>query len=451
MTDAFDVVVVGAGIAGSACAGMLAHAGLKVAVVDGRPEELAGPRWANAVPDKAFDDAGVARPEGAERLASGHRFFVASPSAAVRLPIEDHGVVEVDMRLLGERLRSDARAAGVVFHFGERIAGVEVAQRRVRSVESGRHALRAPLFVDASGLPAVLRKAAFPGWPDVAREHICTAAQAVFEIADVRACEAFLEREGMQPGEVLAKTGVAGGFSILNVRVDLQGGHVAVLTGSVQDAPDRPSGTRLLEDFVKAQPWLGPRRFGGASAIPIRRPYARLGAPGLALLGDSGCMNFSAHGSGIAVGLRAARTLADAVTAHALDPGSERATWSYASRWHRASGGLLLAYDVVRRVTQAMSRDDLEQLMASGLVSSASARAALAQQVPPLGATDVVSAVRAAIRNPRLAMRVARGSSTVPACLAHGKRYPQEADLRALAEYEQRSAELAGDPVDPVD
>ncbi|MEI8255185.1 MAG: FAD-dependent oxidoreductase, partial [Deltaproteobacteria bacterium] len=41
MTHAFDVVVVGAGIPGTACAGMLARAGLRVAVVDGRPEELA--------------------------------------------------------------------------------------------------------------------------------------------------------------------------------------------------------------------------------------------------------------------------------------------------------------------------------------------------------------------------------------------------------------------------
>ncbi|MEI8256151.1 MAG: hypothetical protein WCJ30_10820, partial [Deltaproteobacteria bacterium] len=252
-------------------------------------------------------------------------------------------------------------------------------------------------------------------------------------------------------GEVLAKTGVAGGFSILNVRVDLHDGHVGVLTGSVQDSPGRPSGTKLLEEFVRAQPWLGSRRFGGAAAIPLRRPYARLGAPGLALLGDAGCMNFSAHGSGIAVGLRAARMLSDAVSAHSLDPGSERATWSYASRWHQDSGGLLLAYDVVRRVTQQMSRDDLEQLMSSGLLSSASARAALAQQVPPLGALDVISAVRAAIRNPRLAARMARGASSVPGCLAHGKRYPVDPDLRALAEYERRGAELAADPVGPVD
>ncbi|HSO34642.1 MAG TPA: NAD(P)/FAD-dependent oxidoreductase, partial [Labilithrix sp.] len=359
--DRYDAVIAGAGIAGSACAAMLAAAGLRVAVVDGRSEEKVGARWVNAVPEQAFDDAGLARPEGAERCASGHRVVIASPSARVRLRFEEHGVVEVDMRLLGERLRRDARQAGVTFHFGDRMTGFEQERGRLRAVEAGGRTLRAPLFVDASGLPAALRRAVFPRWPSVARMHICTAAQAVFEIGDRAGTEEFLAREGMTSGEALARTGVAGGFSILNVRVDLEDGHVAVLTGSVQDEPARPNGTQLLDAFVAAQPWLGPRRFGGAGAIPLRRPYARLGSPGLALLGDAACMTFAVHGSGIATGLRAARALVDAVTSNAADPGSEKATWSYAARWHRELGGVLLAYDVVRRVTQRMSREELEE------------------------------------------------------------------------------------------
>jgi len=445
----FDAVIVGAGICGSACAGMLARGGLRVALLDARAEEQAGARWVNAVPARAFDAARIARPEGDELHALGHGFVLASPSGAVRVHIEDHGVLEVDMRHLGARLRRDAREAGVAVRFEAPVGRAHVEAGRVRAVEAGRDTLRAPLFVDASGMHAVLRRAAFPAWPALDRAHVCTASQAVYAIADRAGAERFLAREEASAGVHVARVGVAGGFSILNVRVDLDEGEVAVLTGSVQDGGDRPSGAQLLASFVRENAWIGARIFGGSGAIPLRRPYARLGAPGLALLGDAACMTFSAHGSGIGTALEAARLLADAA-ASGGDPGEPSVTWRYAASYHRAHGGVLLAYDVIRRVTQQLTRDESETLMATGIVTKESIAAGFAQTPPPLGAAELMRVGRGALRSPRLAARMAFQVRNVPASLAHGKRYPPEPEIALLERYEARSASLVGDPTDPV-
>ena len=447
---AFDAIVVGAGVAGSACAAMLAKQGMRVVLLDARHEESVGARWVNAVPAGAFDAARIARPRGDELCASGHLFEVTSPSTAVRMQMHGHDVLEVDMRKLGARLRADAREAGATLRFETTVDRVHIERGRIRSIDTGNTTLRAALFVDASGLPAVLRRARFPQWKPVDRAHLCTAAQAVFDIADVDGARRFLDRVRVPAGAIYARTGIEGGFSVLNVRVDLDEKHVAVLCGSIQDAPGRLSGARMLENFVSAESWIGARRFGGAGAIPLRRPYSRLSAEGLALLGDAGCMVFAAHGSGIATGLAAARILADAVAGE-RDPGDARATWRYAAAFQRREGGVLLAYDLVRRLTQSLAANELEELLATGIVTESSVRAGFVQSAPPVSASEMLRVARASLKAPRLAAKAAMRVRNVPACLAHPQRYPELHDIAALARYEARSAALVGDEPDAVE
>lgn len=450
LEPSYDAVVAGAGIAGTACAGMLARAGLSVLLVDARSEENAGARWVNGVPARAFDVAGIARPVGAELVAAGDTFTLTGPSGAHHVHLDDHGVIEVDMRLLGRRLREDARKAGATLRFGRTITDAEVKRGRLTSIELGRDTIRAPLFVDATGLSAVLRRAVFPGWPSVRREHLCTAAQMVHGIADHDGARRWLSSVRGRPGEVLAKVGLAGGYSVLNVRVDLERGFVAVLTGTVPDAAQRPSGLRLLDDFVAENTWIGARRFGGSGAIPLRRPYSRLGAPGLALIGDAACLTFAGHGSGIATGLFAARLLTDVVRSSG-DPGALETNWSYAAKLHHAQGGLLLAYDLIRRVTQRFDAAETDAMFAADLASQASLRAGFDQEPPPMDLGEMARTARKALATPRLSLRLAHALRHLPATVRHGRSYPLHVDWKALRRYEAKSARLVGDPIDPIE
>src|SRR5262245_15890509 len=121
---AFDVVIVGAGIAGSACARALAEGSLSVAVVDRRPLERAGARWVNGVPRDAFEDARFTLPFGDELRGRGGAFVCGSPSGRSRVEVNAEGVLEVDMRKLGGRLRARAQSAGATFFDGTAVRDV---------------------------------------------------------------------------------------------------------------------------------------------------------------------------------------------------------------------------------------------------------------------------------------------------------------------------------------
>ena len=80
----------------------------------------------------------------------------------------------------------------------------------------------------------------------------------------------------------------------------------------------------MLDGARADEPWLGESISGGSGVIPLRRPYARFTAPGLALVGDAACQVFPAHGSGIGMGLIAGRMLADAVAGTPPIPATSR-------------------------------------------------------------------------------------------------------------------------------
>jgi len=121
---------------------------------------------------------------------------------------------------------------------------------------------------------------------------VCTAAQAVHALADAEGARRFLAAHNIEPGQTYCRMGVAGGYSIENVAVDLDHGQVDLLTGSIADGRDR-DGPTILADLVHANPWIGRPLFGGSGAVPLRRPYDRLAVPGLALLGNAACQVFS--------------------------------------------------------------------------------------------------------------------------------------------------------------
>jgi menaquinone-9 beta-reductase len=389
-----DVVVVGAGPAGAWAAARLAQGGARVALIDRRPPGDAGAQWVNGLASWLVDEAGAEHPKPPELLGAGHRFTILSPSGKHRIHVDDHPLYEVDMRMLGERMADEARKAGAEM-FWETVAeeveigsaGRPVALSATRTHEGTqeRIRLRASVFVDASGLPAVLRRQVprlAHACPPPAPSDLCVAAQEVREISDRGGARAFLGKHDGEPEQTLAWTGMEGGYSVLNVRVNAEFSQVAILTGSTALARYR-SGRRILDDFVRDNPWIGPRVFGGSRALPLRRPYSRLVAPGIALLGDAACQVYPTHGSGIGIGLVAARMLSDAILGalrRREDPGARPAMWGYSSAFHRRWGALMCGADAFRRFSQSLTVDDVERMLGLGILSPKMVADGLAQR-----------------------------------------------------------------------
>ena len=422
-----EVVVIGAGTAGAAVALLCAERGMEVLCLERNALDSAGAHWVNDVDPRAFDEAGIARPGDGECLHQLHAMTVVAGFGPHRVVAHGLELCEVDMTALVARLQSLGRAAGARF-----MSNVEVRGLEADRLDTSEGTIRAPFVVDASGLNGVR----LLDLPRVPRNHLCVAAQGVYELANLGAAESFFVEHGGELGETLCFTGFEGGYSIL--RAGITAGGLHLLTGSIPARGYR-SGKQILDDFVAEHPWIGPRLKGGARAIPIRRPYDLLARGDVASIGDAACQVFPAHGSGIGAGLIAARMLADAL---AEGKGPE----GYGVRWQRAHGGRFAAYDVFRRVSEDFSLEQLETLIESEIMDPASVSFGLEQSLPSLSPKEMLKKARNAVRAMPLALTLGAMSAKMAAVLALYKAYPS--DPARLERWSGLVSLLFGDPRD---
>ena len=408
MSSSVDVAVVGAGSSGAAAAAFLAEAGLRVLCLERRALDAAGARWVNGVPRAAFHAAGVALPGPAESFGVPMPFHLVADGGRALVPV--HDVIDVDMRGLVARLQARAAAAGATLR-GE----VTVHGRDGATLRTSDGPVQARWIVDASGLAG----ARLLDQPAVPRQHLCAAAQQVHELANPAGAAAFFAGHGVAAGEVLGLVGVAGGFSVLNLRLHPGGHTMGILTGSIP-VLGFPSGKAMLDRFVADHPWVGARVFGGSGAIPLRRAHDRLADDQVALLGDAGCQVFPAHGSGIGAGLIAARLLADILAAG----GSLR---DYEVQWQRRHGGLFAFFDAFRRWNQGVSGETIGRLMGLGLVDPDLLRAGIDQVLPRPSMRGLPGKARALLGAPAIAGSLATTALRSAALRGLYRHYPRRA------------------------
>lgn len=486
--EATDAVVVGAGTAGLNAALQLARRGLGVTVLESRRLGQGGARWDNGVLAWQYARAGLAPPQPEEVHAGSGRTVLLGPDGDDGRPAGPVAVASpthhADMRRLNARLVSLCSEAGVTFLDQARGMTAIIDGGRVRAVEltaldadadadaaSGADAvsasdggdaegavddsasavpgtprrLEAAIFVDAAGRRGVLRSQVpeLVEWcPPVGRDALCSASQFMLRVVDPDSARRFLDRHGAQLGDGVTWVGLDGGFSALAVGVQLDLERVSVLTGTIASG-EWGSGRGILDRFLAEERWIGEAIYGGDGLIPLRRPYARLGAAGVALVGDAACQVFPAHGSGIGTGLMAGAVLAEQVAAH-LDIGSDDALWAYQHAYHRELGGTLAAYDTFRRCNSALGSDGVRRMFASGLFSAEMGGAGLEQRWQEPSAAQTVAATRAYARDPGLARRMVPWLARCGIAFRLGGSSPAERDLAALRRWDARLARVVG-------
>jgi len=411
-----DVVVVGAGSAGAAVAAGFARAGRSVLLLDKRPLGETGARWVNLVPRWCFEEAGVELP-GREELFHDRpgTFVMVAPGGAASVRTRGAGrFFHVDMRRLVGRLVNEALGLGARFE-ERRLVELELdpSGRPTHVVHErpgggGRERVRTRLVVDASGLGGrvrervpVLRAACLaPGPLDR-----CVAAQYQLDVKDRGPLLSLLERHGAMPGDDLAFPSTEGGYSTLTITTHHELDEVGVLAGSIPAMGVRDGG-EMLARFRVENPWLGAARFGGQAPIPVRRPFDRLSGPGVALVGDAACQVYASHGSGVGIGLIAARLLVEAVRS-CDDPGDAKALARYDERFRQQHGGLLAASDAFRRFSQRLAPETIAALLGAGLIDEGFFSRALEQRPLRPSAAEALALASRAARAPAVAMRFA--------------------------------------------
>lgn len=425
----WDVVVVGAGTAGSTAAMHLARGRKRVLCLDARPAGASGAQWVNAIPDWMFVHAGLSAPTARPELrVRAERHVMSDPDWKHRVVLEGSPMLFVDMRLLVERVQRLASAAGATLAHETAVRDVIFERGRVRGLRTTRGPVTADLFIDASGLAGALRSKVpelRDACPPPRASDVCSAAQEVRHIRDLEGARRWLFAHGA-PGDALGVVGLDGGYSTRLVQVDLGSGEVEILTGSIAER-GRRTGQELIEEFVRAEPWVGDKIFGGAGAIPLRRPYDRLSAASVVLVGDAACQVFPAHGSGVGAGMIAARQLADAIVSGEREPGA-----AYEAEFHRTLGARLAAYDVFRRMSQGLNATDVSGMIRAGLVDEVTFEAGLAQSMPDLGLATMKNLASAALRAPRLAARLAPAAVRMQLIHELFVRYPRSTRFQRM-------------------
>jgi len=419
------VVVLGAGTAGAAMAAFAAREGLQVTVMEAGSLEEAGASWVNGVPGWAFDEVGLTRPAAPEARSASVPFHLVAGTSPQAPRITVPSVLEVDMRHLTRRLQGLARDAGAMLRPHARVRGVDGGR-----VHTDDGSVEGHVVVDATGLSGV----GLAGAPPVDRGDLCAAAQYVHQVVDPEAAHRWFARHGAAPGEVVCLSSLAGGYSILNVRLD--GEVVGLLAGSLP-SEGHPSGSRLIARFVAEQAWIGERRFGGARAIPLRRPLEVVGWGRHLWLGDAASMVFAAHGSGIAQQLLAADTFAQGL-AQGLDP------WAINVRWQRRHGGVMAASDLLRRATRSLSPADVATLMRRRVMTPEMSVDTMAQRPSRPPPRALLRAVRGLARHPRLARRLLPALGRGRLAERWYRRYPQRPS--GLGPWLRRLQQISGRP-----
>jgi flavin-dependent dehydrogenase len=319
----YDVVIIGAGAAGTVATYAAAQAGLSVLCLEKRDLSTVGAHWINAIPIWCFEQAGIPLPSGDElKNVATHSTLVAGHShTAIRFSAA--GVVDVDMALLIQRLRRAAVDAGAELRGHVSVRSLSEAPED-NVVHTSQGDFRARTVVDATGIRG-LNLVGAPG----RTTHICVAAQQQRVITDPQAAKAFFDAYGVQEGEKLIFTGVEGGYSVVNLCMD--GDEVGILTGSIPADGFLP-GPALIQQLAREQPWIGEALRSGAGPIPLQAPI-RPARGDVAAMGDQGAQVFAAHGSSLGATMVAASMLVkDAVRRRArrelgaaLDAGARRA------------------------------------------------------------------------------------------------------------------------------
>jgi flavin-dependent dehydrogenase len=449
-----DVLVIGAGTAGAATAARLAEGGCSVVLADRRPAAVAGARWINAVPGWLFDEAVVARPEPPERVRAGksHASVLTDDQGRVATVVASDPGLHVDMALLTQRLQQRALDAGVTFLQGrvadidldlqsERLEGVTLALAKTHTATT----IRPRLTVDASGAAATIRRrvpALTDTCPAPRPTDICLAAQYQHRITDPAGAQNFLEAHQAKPGDSVTRMGVVGGYSILLININEDLTEVGVLSGSIP-ADGAPSGQAIVDRFVAQTPWLGQRLAGGQAPIPLGQPYTHITAPGVALVGNAANHVYALHGSGVGMGLIAARLLSDAATA-GRDPGDARTLHQYAHRFLRTYGGRLAGADLFRRHSQTQTRDDISSLLRSGMMGGPMLAAGLLQTPFEADLQSLATVVAGALRHPRQALGLAPLALRLLRVQAAFDDYPATPDPRALLAFDASLTRLRG-------
>ncbi len=361
----YDVIIAGAGPAGTVLAYHLASSGFKVLVVEYRSEnDVWGKPCGDAIGLHHFKNAKVPLYSDAiKHYVKSIKIY--SPSEKTVYSVYGEGVI-IDRKKLGSKLLREACEKGVEVLFRHKVVNVIIRNGFVKGV-----IIRSPrgttvkyesqVVVDATGFVRAIKLKLPSSWLvaegieakdyNVAYRVIAEYDKDVF--SDVSTLHIYLNQE-VSPG---GYTWVFPESSnCANIGLGVQGG--------------RGNPISYFKRFIVPR-WLKRAKIlcSGGAPIPTRQPSASLVGPGVLVIGDAAYAVNPLHGGGMGYAFETAYLAARTIV-YALEHGdvSERGLWRLNVDYMRGTGARQAALDIFRRFLQKLPNDDLEYGMSAKLI-----------------------------------------------------------------------------------
>jgi len=367
----YDVIIAGAGPAGTVVAYHLAGSGLRVAVFETRKwEDVWGKPCGDAIALHHFENARLPHPPADAIRNRVDGIDIYSPSLKVRYRVRGEGLI-IDRRRLGQWLLNEASKRGAEVFVGgysvvkpmiesSKVAGVIVRQPDGRTVE-----VRADVVVEATGVARAIKR-----W--LPREW------SVYDELDPRDTNIAYREVWEYQDRVIDEPNVIRIY--LNVDIAPGGywwyfpeGRTKVNLGlGVQGGMGYPNPKKLFEEkLVNHEVVIGRHRVleTGGAVVPTRRPSDSLVGPGIVVVGDAGYTVNPVHGGGIGYAFYSAYLAAKAILeAHEKGCFTEECLWGLNLGYMKTIGMKQAALDVFRRFLQRLSNEDIEFGMEKRLI-----------------------------------------------------------------------------------
>ncbi len=353
-----DVLVAGAGIAGSVAARVAAENGLGVLMVDRLPAEDVGRKTCGnglAVGGMEAMARFTRPPAGAEVAWEVDGGVLVLRDGRTSMPVARPGVV-LNRLIFGQRLLGDAVDAGVEFVDRCSCAGWSdrAANRvRLRLGDNDSAEVSARVVIDASGYRAVLTRTG-----GTLRQETLGRDDVGIGYREILPLTAPLP----EPRTViidLAAEGASGGYAwIFPMGERLANAGL----GAPLDSASRDLKT-ALRTFLKRYPQVRATEplEAGAGMLPLRRPLVTMVGDGFMSAGDAGCQTNPLHGGGMAPGVigggMAGRSACAAIKSGQT---TARSLWPYNGEFMREVGARHAAHDFLRRIIFSLSREEFD-------------------------------------------------------------------------------------------
>lgn len=358
------IIVAGGGHGGIAAGMLLAKKGYDVTVFERNAKGKMGYDWTDIFDRKGWTAIGLPLPDKSlYNLKQDVAFY--GPAMETKLlqnTEDDKKEIQMERREIYNYLISYAEKAGVKFKYKQEIKAPIMLGNRVVGIETDKGEFLADLVIDACGLNSPVRSK-LPkhlGIQNNPAEYEQFYVYRAFfnKTAEVDESEKF--KIILLPNNELGISWVA-----------TEEEHTDVLIGRFKKF-DLDYANEQIELLRKSNNSIGTKivRAGDFANIPVRQPLGVMVADGYVAIGDSAFMTVPIIGSGIANSFKAAKILADAVSADFTNSFSAETLWAYQKEFYKQIGAPLAPLACVKLLLTRLEGPELDYIFAKGILNA---------------------------------------------------------------------------------